>query len=262
MKNVAYHISFIGAGNVAWHLAAALENVGHFVKEVYSPDGKSAKKLVGNLYDASVKTDLNFTDSPSQIFILAVPDDTIKSIAHEIALPEQSLMVHTSGSKGLDALEFSTAAATGVFYPLQTFSKSKTLDFQHLPFLLESENKEALKILNNLAKSLSKNTQIVSTVQRKQMHLAAVFACNFTNHMMSISEKIMNNAKLDFSLLHPLVLETIDKALKHSPKSVQTGPAKRGDLETLDKHMEMLQNDEAAQEMYRLISQSILDNQE
>ncbi|MGJ3234140.1 Rossmann-like and DUF2520 domain-containing protein [Marivirga sp.] len=260
MKNVAYHISFIGAGNVAWHLAPALENVGHFVKEVYTPNGKSAKKLVGNLYDAVVKSDLDFSDSPSQIFILAVPDDAIKSIAEEIILPEQSLMVHTSGSKGLDVLEYSSAAATGVFYPLQTFSKSKKLDFERVPFLLESENKEALKILNNLAKSLSKNIQIVSTAQRKQMHLAAVFACNFTNHMMSISEKIMNNAQLNFSLLHPLVLETIDKALKHSPQSVQTGPAKRGDLETLDKHMEMLQSDGNVQEIYRLISQNILDN--
>jgi predicted short-subunit dehydrogenase-like oxidoreductase (DUF2520 family) len=261
VKNIAYHISFIGAGNVAWHLAPALEYVGHFVKEVYTPNGKSAKKLVGNLYDAVVKSDLDFTDSPSQIFILAVPDDAIKSIAQEIILPEQSLMVHTSGSKGLDVLEYSTAAATGVFYPLQTFSKSIKLDFQQIPFLLESENKEALKILNSLAKSLSKNTQIVSTAQRKQMHLAAVFACNFTNHMMSISEKIMNNAQLDFSLLHPLVMETIDKALKHSPNAVQTGPAKRGDLETLDKHMEMLSKDENVQEIYRLISQNILDNQ-
>jgi predicted short-subunit dehydrogenase-like oxidoreductase (DUF2520 family) len=260
VKNVAYHISFLGAGNVAWHLAPALENVGHFVKEVYTPNGKSAKKLVGNLYDAVVKSDLDFSDSPSQIFILAVPDDAIQSIAQKIILPEQSLMVHTSGSKGLDILEYSSAAATGVFYPLQTFSKSKKLDFERVPFLLESENKEALKILNNLAKSLSKNIQIVSTAQRKQMHLAAVFACNFTNHMMSISEKIMNNAQLDFSLLHPLVLETIDKALKHSPQSVQTGPAKRGDLETLDKHMEMLQSDENVQEIYRLISQNILDN--
>jgi predicted short-subunit dehydrogenase-like oxidoreductase (DUF2520 family) len=261
VKNAAYHISFIGAGNVAWHLAPALENVGHFVNEVYTPDGKSAKKLVGNLYNAKIKDSLDFSDSLSQIFILAVPDDTIQGIAHEIKLPEQSLMVHTSGSKGLDVLEYSSAAATGVFYPLQTFSKSKKLDFDRVPFLLESENKEALKILNSLAKSLSKNVKIVSTAQRKQMHLAAVFACNFTNHMMSISEKIMENAQLDFSLLHPLVLETIEKALKHSPKSVQTGPAKRGDLETLDKHMEMLQSDENVQEIYRLISQHILDNQ-
>jgi predicted short-subunit dehydrogenase-like oxidoreductase (DUF2520 family) len=261
VKTPAYHITFIGAGNVAWHLAPALENAGHFVNEVYTPDGKSAKKLVGNLYNAHVKADLNFSDSPSQIFILSVPDDAIQKIAQEIKLPEQSLMVHTSGSKGLDVMEYSAAAATGVFYPLQTFSKNKKLDFEEIPFLLESENKEALKILNSLAKSLSKNVKIVSSAQRKQMHLAAVFACNFTNHMMSISERVMKNAQLDFKLLHPLILETVEKALKHSPKAVQTGPAKRGDLETLDKHMEMLQSDENVQEIYRLISQNILDNQ-
>lgn len=260
MKKVAYHISFIGAGNVAWHLAPALENVGHFVHEVYSPDGKSAKKLVGNLYNATVKTTLDFTDSTSQIFVLAVPDDAIQDVAQKIVLPEQSIMVHTSGSKSLEVLEYSSAAATGVFYPLQTFSKSKKLDFENIPFLLESGNKEALKILNNLAKSLSKNLQVVSTAQRKQMHLAAVFACNFTNHMMSISDKIMSNAKLDFSLLHPLIMETVEKALKYAPHSVQTGPAMRGDLETLDKHMEMLESDENVKEIYQLISQNILDN--
>jgi len=259
VKSVAYHISFVGAGNVAWHLAPALENVGHFVKEVYTPDGKSAKKLMGNLYDAEVKTDLDFSHSQSQIFVLAVPDDAIQKIAQEIILPDQSLLVHTSGNKGLDVLEYSSASATGVFYPLQTFSKNRKVDFDQIPFLLESENKEASKILNSLAKSLSKNVQIVSTSQRKQMHLAAVFACNFTNHMMAISEKVMTNAQLDFSLLHPLILETVEKALKHSPQSVQTGPAKRGDLETLDKHMEMLQSDENIQEIYRLISQNILD---
>jgi len=261
VKNAAYHISFIGAGNVAWHLAPALENVGHYVKEVYTPGGKSAKKLVGNLYDADVKADLDFSDSASQIFILAIPDDAVQRTAQEIKLPEQSLLVHTSGNKGLEVLEYSAAAATGVFYPLQTFSKNRKVDFENIPFLLESENKEAVKILKILAKSLSKNVQLISSAQRKQMHLAAVFSCNFTNHMMSLSEKIMKNAQLDFSLLHPLILETIEKALKHAPQSVQTGPAKRGDLETLDKHMEMLKSDENVQEIYRLISQNILDNQ-
>jgi predicted short-subunit dehydrogenase-like oxidoreductase (DUF2520 family) len=261
VKKAAYHISFVGAGNVAWHLAPALENVGHFVYEVHTANGKSAKKLVGNLYNAQVKEDLDFSDSPSQIFILAVPDDAIQSIVQEMKLPEQSLIVHTSGSKGLDVLEYSSAAATGVFYPLQTFSKNKKIDFDSIPFLLESENEEALNILKRLAKSLSKNIKLVSTAQRKQMHLAAVFSCNFTNHMMSISEKIMQNAGLDFSLLHPLISETVEKALKHSPYSVQTGPAKRGDLETLDKHMEMLQSDENVQEIYKLISQHILDSE-
>lgn len=260
MRKAAYHISFIGAGNIAWHLAPALENAGHYVKEVLSATNISAKKLVGNLYDAHLKTDLDFSESPSQIFVLALPDDTIKEVAQEIILPEQSLLLHTSGSIGLEALEYSSAAATGVFYPLQTFSKNRKVNFDHVPFLIESENRDALKILENLAKSLSKHVQLVSSMQRKQMHLAAVFACNFTNHLLSISEKLMQEAKLDYRLLHPLISETIEKALKHSPKTVQTGPATRGDLETLDKHMEMLSQKETLQEIYRLMSQNILDN--
>lgn len=257
---MAYHISFIGAGNVAWHLAPALENAGHYVKEVLSATNISAKKLVGNLYDAQLKTDLDFSDSSSQIFVLALPDDAIKEVVQEIILPEQSLLIHTSGSISLEILAYSGAAATGVFYPLQTFTKNRKVNFDNVPFLIESENKEALKILENLAKSLSKNVQLVSSDQRRKLHLAAVFACNFTNHLLGISEELMFEAKLEYSLLHPLIGETIEKALQHSPKTAQTGPASRGDLETLDQHMQMLNQKETLQEIYRLLSQNILDN--
>ncbi len=260
MKQRAFSISFIGAGNVAWHLAPVLENAGHYVKEVYSKSGKSAIKLIGNLYDATLKEDLDFTDSPSQIFILAIPDDAIKSVVKNIVLPEQSILVHTSGSKSIEELNYAAASANGVFYPMQTFSKARKVSFDNIPFLIESDHDQAGNILISLAKSISKSVQTVSSEQRAQMHLAAVFACNFTNHMMSISEDILKNAKLDFSLLRPLIAETIEKSINLSPKKAQTGPAKRGDVETLDKHMEMLSGDESVQEIYRMISQHILDS--
>ncbi|MBK6265925.1 DUF2520 domain-containing protein [Marivirga sp. S37H4] len=260
MKQRAYSISFIGAGNVAWHLAPALENAGHYVKEVYSKTGDSATKLIGNLYDAALKENLDFTDSPSQIFILAIPDDAIKAVVKEIVLPEQSILAHTSGSKGIDELTYAAASANGVFYPLQTFSKVRKVSFDNIPFFIESDHEQAGKILTSLAKSISKSVQIVSSEQRAQMHLAAVFACNFTNHLMSISEDLLKDAKLDFGLLRPLIAETIEKSINLSPKNAQTGPAKRGDVETLDKHMEMLSGNESLQEIYRMISQHILDS--
>ncbi len=260
MKLASYHISFVGAGNLAWHLAPALENAGHYVKEVYSLHGITAKNLVANLYDATLKTSLNFSDSSSQIFILALPDDAIQAVAQELILPDLSLLVHTSGGKTLQELEYSAAAASGVFYPLQSFSKSRPVNFEQIPILIESEHKEGTEILKNLGKSISKHVQFVSSEQRAKLHLAAVFANNFTNHLLAISETLAKEAKLDFSLLKPLIVETVEKSLLLTPKEAQTGPAKRGDIETLDKHMELLAQDETLQEIYRILSQHILDN--
>lgn len=259
MKSIAYNISFIGAGNVAWHLAPALENAGHYVKEVYSKSGKSAVKLIGNLYDAQLKENLDFSESPAQIFILAIPDDAIKSVAQEIVLPEQSILVHTSGTKGLDELDYAAASANGVFYPLQTFSKVRPVSFDKIPFFIESDNKQAAEILSKMAQSISKSVNFATSEQRAKMHLAAVFACNFTNHLMRISQDLLAEAKIDFNLLRPLIAETIEKSINLSPEEAQTGPAKRGDIETLDKHMEMLAGNESVQEIYRMISQHILD---
>lgn len=260
MKNLAVNISFIGAGNVAWHLAPALENAGHVVKEVYSKSGQSAKKLVGKLYDADLVDSLDFSESDSQLFIIAIPDDSIEQVAAQLTLPDQSILVHTSGAKPLGILPAQIASATGVFYPLQTFSKERNITFKEVPFLLESNNKEALGILKQLAQSISKNVQLVNSERRAQLHVAAVFACNFSNYMMTIAEDLLNRAELDFDLIRPLIAETVEKSLLLKPSNAQTGPAKRGDLETLDKHVEILAKHPAYSEIYTIISQHLLDS--
>jgi predicted short-subunit dehydrogenase-like oxidoreductase (DUF2520 family) len=259
MKNLTFNISFIGAGNVAWHLAPAFENAGHVVKEVYSRTGESARKLVGNLYDAEYVDSLNFSASEAQLFIICIPDDFIEEVASQIILPEQSILVHTSGAKSIQILPEFSASAIGVFYPLQTFSKNRKIDFEALPILLESNNKDALALLEQLSNSISNNVQVVDSDRRAQLHIAAVFACNFSNFMMSIAEDLLNNAKLDFDLIRPLIAETIEKSLLLKPSLAQTGPAKRGDLATLDKHMQMLAKHPAYSEIYKLVSQHILN---
>ena len=259
MRDQTVNITFIGAGNVAWHLAPALENAGHVVQEVYSKTGRSAQKLVGKLYDAEVATDLDFSQSGSDLFIIAIPDDEISAVSAEIILPDQSILVHTSGAKPLEEIQVEAASAIGVFYPLQTFSKDRKVSFDHVPFLIESNHKAAEKILVNIAKSISKNVQVVDSQRRGQLHVSAVFACNFTNHMMRISEQLLNDAQLDFDILRPLIAETVEKSLLMKPSQSQTGPAMRGDLETLDKHMKLLESNSAYAEIYRLISQNILD---
>lgn len=252
-------ISFIGSGNLAWHLAAALDNTDYPVREVYSQHERNARALVDRLYDAKVKTDLDFSDSASRIFIIAVSDDVIADIAQEIVLPPNTMLVHTAGSKPLDILSDAEASRTGVFYPLQTFSKSKRVDFSEIPIFIESGDKPTEKVLMEMGKAISKKVFKISSQERRALHVAAVFASNFTNHMLTIARKIMSDRGLEYEWLKPLIAETVNKSLTIGPEAAQTGPAKRGDLEILDSHMELLKDDEAIAEIYRVISQDIVD---
>jgi predicted short-subunit dehydrogenase-like oxidoreductase (DUF2520 family) len=253
------NISFIGSGNLAWHLAPTLDNVGFVVKEVYSRNPLHAKHLTERLYQAEVKATLDFSTSDSTLFIIAVSDDAIKSIAQEIILPDEAILVHTSGSQPLSELEFSATANIGVFYPLQTFSKQKKVDFKNTPIFIESNNEETEEALMLIGKSISNQVRKIGSQERQALHVAAVFASNFTNHMLAISKGIMLQNGLDYDWLKPLILETIQKSLNLDPESTQTGPAKRGDLEILDKHLEFLKEDKGVAEIYKIISQHIVD---
>jgi len=227
-------VSFIGAGNLAWHLAPALDNAGYYVKEVYSRDRRNADALVERLYDAEAKTDLDFSSSKSSIFIVAVSDDVIGDIAQEIALPEEAILVHTSGSQPLSVLGYAATPNLGVFYPLQTFTKNKKVEFNSVPIFIESESTVGEKLLMAMAKEIAKG-------------------------VLYLAQEIMKENALSFEWLKPLISEMITKSLAIGPENAQTGPARRGDLETLDKHMDFLKDDETVSELYKIISQDIVD---
>jgi predicted short-subunit dehydrogenase-like oxidoreductase (DUF2520 family) len=252
-------ISFIGSGNVAWHLAPALDNAGYTVREVYGRDEKSAKALVGRLYQAEVKDSLDFSNSASSVFFICVSDDAIEEIVQEIVLPENATLVHTSGSQPLVTLAYAATSKIGVFYPLQTFSKQKKIEFSDVPVFVESLDADTEKVLMKMAKAVSNKTQVIDSNKRMALHIAAVFASNFTNHMLTVSKNIMDVSGLPYEWLKPLIAETITKSLAIGPEAAQTGPARRGDLEILDKHLALLQNDEQIAELYKLISQHIID---
>ncbi|WP_302180152.1 Rossmann-like and DUF2520 domain-containing protein [Chryseosolibacter indicus] len=253
------NVSIIGSGNLAWHLAPALDNTDFAVKEVYSHNPKNAEALAERLYEGQVKTSLDFSLSKSKIFVICVSDDVIPEIAQQIVLPDDAILIHTSGSQPLSLLGYSPTENIGVFYPLQTFTKSKKVDFSDIPILIESENDFTEKALMTMGKAISKKVLKISSESRKAVHVAAVFASNFTNHMLTLSHEIMRESNLDFDLLKPLIAETVNKGLSIGPERSQTGPAKRGDLEILDKHMEFLKDKEEVAEMYRIISQDIID---
>lgn len=256
------NVSFIGSGNLAWHLAPALDNTNFAVKQVYSQTRKHAAALAEKLYQAEVKASLDFSSSPSRIFILAISDDAIPEIAQEIILPENAVLLHTSGSQPLSTLGYAATPNIGVLYPLQTFTKNQKVDFKEVPFFVEAENDDTEKMIMAMAKAISKKVYKISSAERKAIHLAAVFASNFTNHMLTIAQEILEKNKMDFELLKPLIVETINKSLTIGPEQAQTGPAKRGDLEILDKHIAFLQKDKQLVEMYKIISQHIIDKYE
>ncbi|WP_291787861.1 Rossmann-like and DUF2520 domain-containing protein, partial [Cecembia sp.] len=204
-----FKVAILGTGNVAWHLAPALEEAGHTVTEIYGRDLTKAKSLIKNLYTAEAKEDLDFSESEAEIYILAVSDQAISDLADELILPEESILVHTSGSVPMDILGYSSAAYTGIFYPLQTFTKDRKMDFEEVPFLLESDDQETLQKLKKLAKSLSPLQYTIKSKDRMALHIAAVFASNFSNHMLRLAEEIMNRKGLDYEMLKPLIIETI-----------------------------------------------------
>jgi predicted short-subunit dehydrogenase-like oxidoreductase (DUF2520 family) len=252
-------VSFIGAGNVAWHLAPALDNTEYAVREVYNRNTAGAAAIVDKLYEAEVKSSLDFSDSASRIFIMAVSDDAIPDVLEDLKLPEGAILVHTSGSQPLSVLNQAETPNVGVFYPLQTFTKGKKIELQDVPIFIESGNQETEKMLSAMGKAVSRKVLKISSEERKAVHVAAVFASNFTNHMFTIAQDIMDQNHLSFELLKPLILETLGKGLSAGPRQGQTGPARRGDLEILDRHMEFLSEDEAVAEIYKVISQHIVD---
>ncbi len=252
-------VSFIGAGNLAWHLAPALDNVGFVVTEVYSRTRSHARALTQRLYQAELKASLDFSTSKSTVFFIATSDDALEEIAQEIILPDNAILVHTSGSQPLSILQFAGTANIGVFYPLQTFTKAKKIDFGSIPIFIESTTTETQQVLTLLAKAISKKVELISSTERKALHVAAVFASNFTNHMLTISHHILQQNSMSFDLLKPLIIETINKCLELGPQNSQTGPAMRGDINSISNHIDFLNEDRKLAQLYQLISNSIID---
>lgn len=255
----SHFVSFIGSGNLAWHLAPALDNAGFIVKEVYSLNPQHAESLTERLYQAEVKATLDFSTSDSSVFIIAATDEAIRKIAQEIILPDGAILVHTSGSQPIYELQYAATPYLGVLYPLQTFTKNRKVDFKSIPLFIETHTPEAETMLMLLGKSISNEVRKIASEERKSLHVAAVFASNFTNHMLTISKEIMRQNSLDYDWLNPLITETINKSLYMGPEEAQTGPAKRGDLDILDTHIDFLNSQDAIAEIYKVISQHIID---
>lgn len=258
--------SIIGAGNLAWHLARALERAEVAVNEIYARDIRKAAGLADTLYAATAVNSLDFARSRSDVFFLCVSDDALEPVASQILLPDGAVLVHTSGTRPLSVLNGATSlyhgnrVDCGVFYPLQTFTQGVPLDFDRIPILVESDDKKTLSTLTGLARRLSGKVLQVSSRERLGYHVSAVFSCNFANHLWAISKEILESENLDFDLLKPLIAETVKKMMQAGhPADVQTGPAIRRDMRTLDAHLDFLRDDEDLIRVYSTLTESISD---
>jgi predicted short-subunit dehydrogenase-like oxidoreductase (DUF2520 family) len=249
------HITIIGSGNVATHMAAALKNAGHKIVQVFSPNLQNASLLAYHV-KAEAINDLTKVDSKTDLFLIAVNDDAISEVAWALAA-HQKMIVHTSGATALQKLLAYTTNA-GVFYPLQTFSKTKEVNFRAVPMCIEGADDVITKQLEALAQTISNSVYRISSDQRKILHLAAVFACNFPNYLYHIAQMQLEANHLPFDMLRPLIMETAEKVQQQLPASVQTGPAIRNDITTMNAHLQLLDGKHNEQQVYELLSQGII----
>ncbi|MFK7000397.1 Rossmann-like and DUF2520 domain-containing protein [Flavobacterium oreochromis] len=246
-------VVILGSGNVASHLIKAFQLTKEVeVTQVYTRNNTAeipnfpTNKIVHTLEELQ----------DADVYILSVTDAAISSLAKKIPF-QNKLIIHTSGTVNIQSLPETTRK--GVFYPLQTFSKNKTISFKEIPICIEAEHYEDYLVLEKIARSISNQVFNINSEQRKSLHVSAVFVCNFVNYLYQIGNEICIENKVPFEILQPLIQETANKIKELRPKDAQTGPAKRKDTVTINEHLHFLQND-THKEIYKLLTKSIIDN--
>lgn len=252
-------IVLLGSGNVATHFGKALVRAGHRVAQVYSRTKARATVLAASL-NAQAIDNLSAVDPTADIYLFAVKDDVIGPLASQLPALERGIVAHTAGSVDMAVLAVH-AQRCGVIYPVQTFSLAKPVDFSLVPLAVEASDKTTYHQLSQLVAPLSTRIFPCDSRQRLALHVAAVFACNFTNHLYAIGADLVREYALDFDLLRPLILETAQKVMAHAPRDVQTGPAVRNDVGTMQRHIELLEaSHPALVALYRQLSERIYSN--
>ncbi|QGY45949.1 DUF2520 domain-containing protein [Maribellus comscasis] len=254
---MSLNFCFLGAGNLATHLSKSLKEKGFNIIQVYSKTNKSAKTLADVLNS-------DYTTSPAKItinadvYFVALKDAVFDEVLSKINL-ENKLVVHCSGSLPVSVLS-AYSDKTGVFYPLQTFSKQRDVDFHKIPVFVEANSEEIQNKLIQIAEKISDSVTVLESAKRKYLHIAAVFACNFVNHFYTISAEILKTKDIPFEVLQPLILETALKVQEIEPEKAQTGPAVRFDENIISDHLNEIKDLKNYAELYNSISKSIFEH--
>lgn len=254
-------IVLVGAGNVGWHLGRRLHQAGGNISVVFSRNEQNASALASQI-SSSFTSSIHALPVQSDVYIIAVRDDAIETVAAQLskALTAQNpLVVHTSGATP-GALLRKYFGRFGVLYPLQTFTKTREPVWEEIPLCIEANQPEDLELLSRLAMKLSPHVHHIPDDKRAVLHVAAVFVNNFTNHLYRVGRNILHSENIPFDLLKPLILETARKVQDAEPASVQTGPARRGDAETIRRHLEFLRSQPDFQHLYDVLTKSIIQS--
>ena len=242
-------IVIIGSGNVAYHLAKAFTQNNIEVSQIFGRNEVELNKISEELNIPYSTKELADAD----LYLISVSDSAVEQVS-DLIKNENTLVAHTSGSLPIETLNGDYRKAS--FYPLQTFSKTKNLDYSKIPFFIEAENQIDEKSLFELASLISDNVETSDYEKRKYIHLTAVFACNFVNHLFARAKEISDSQDLDFNYFIPLIDETVEKIHHLEPKTAQTGPAVRGDERVLKLHEVLITNEEH-RKIYNTMNESI-----
>ena len=246
-------IALVGAGNVATCIGPRLKEAGHDIVSVYSRTAESAKELAGRL---EVPYTTCFRNIPeADVFLVMLRDDALMERAAEIAsCAGKAILLHTAGSVPMDVWRTAGASRYGVLYPMQTFSRTSVVDWESVPLFIEGSSDQVTGTVRELALTVSPDVAVLSSEGRRKLHVAAVFACNFSNHMYAIADKLLADEGVPFRVMLPLVRETARKVETIPPRDAQTGPAVRGDLKVLTDHLSQLDDRPELARLYRMIS--------
>ena len=248
-------ITLVGAGNVAWHLGHRLVDTGSRIMKIISRKSRRADELSHEL-NCPVSQEFRVRNTDSDFLIVAVDDTYLKEILENLSTTG-TIILHTSGSLGMDVFGPATDRY-GVIYPLQTLTAGVPVDFSSIPLCIEGSDSTTLAEIGNLASQLSSVVNYIDSYQRRILHLAGVISNNFTNHLITLAIEVMEKNHLDRELLMPLLEETISKLRKTDPYNAQTGPARRHNTEIINQHLELLSSEPRLKKLYSIISDSII----
>jgi predicted short-subunit dehydrogenase-like oxidoreductase (DUF2520 family) len=245
-------VVIIGGGNVSYHLIRSITSSGHKLVQIYN-------RTLSNLSDYSSRIDItgqiNSISQDADVYIICVKDTAISDLAKGLRLKDK-LVVHTSGNRSMDLLK-ECSSRYGVFYPIQSFTKNIPINFKKVPIVIEANTAEVCNELDAFSRTISNHVVKLNETDRMKLNAAGVFVNNFTNHLYTLMQDYLNKENIDFSILQPLIQNTVDKLDLGSPAEMQTGPAIRGDDETIESHLALLEDYPDLKEIYERVTEKI-----
>lgn len=254
MSPLKYKPVIVGSGNVGFHVGQRLHQAGYPIQQVFSLTPLHGKSLAEKV-DSTYTNDVAQIVSDADVYIVCVTDDAMESVIDALNI-KSKIVLHTAGSVPKN-ISKRTDIHQGVLYPLQSFNRKAEVSWENVPVFIDGDNDEVVSVATELGNALTGNTKRANDEQRLRVHIAAVFANNFSNHCLAIGQKLLEETGYDFDVLKPLVETTFKRLQRSNPSDVQTGPSKRGDAKTVDKHLNALVKHPDWKELYRYLSDDI-----